>query len=95
MREVLGSFVQDADGLDEVRADLRRTAQFNTMRHRGDLAALETVANEQYPPETLARLVGWDASWVLEDPSDAGAARFLRELAQMLREVIDEVESPG
>ena len=39
----------------------------------------------------LARLVGWEGNWVLDDPSDAGAARFLRELAVMLREVIGEV----
>jgi hypothetical protein len=92
VREFLGSFVQDADGLDEVRADLRRTAHFNTTRHRGDLVALEAVVAGQYPPDTLARLVGWDGNWVLDDPSDAGAAQFLRDLAQMLREVIDEAE---
>nr|BFE76343.1 hypothetical protein GCM10020092_096440 [Actinoplanes digitatis] len=44
------------------------------------------------PPGTLARLVGWEANWVLDDPSDAGAARFLTDLAEMLREVIGEVE---
>ncbi|MEU4214697.1 hypothetical protein [Actinoplanes sp. NPDC026623] len=62
------------------------------MRHRGDLAALEAVAAEQHAPGTLARLVGWEANWVLDDPSDAGAAQFLRELAQLLREVIDDAE---
>ena len=92
VREFLGSFVLDADNLDEVRADLRRTAHFNTMRHHGDLAALEALLHEEHPPGTLARLVGWEANWVLDDPSDAGAAQFLRELAQMLREVIDEAE---
>ncbi|GID95938.1 hypothetical protein ACFQFC_18915 [Amorphoplanes digitatis] len=92
VREFLGSHVQDADGLDEVRADLRRTAHFGTVRHHGDLAALEAVVAEQHPPGTLARLVGWEANWVLDDPSDAGAARFLTDLAEMLREVIGEVE---
>lgn len=90
VREFLGSFVQDADGIGEVRDDLRRTAHFSTERHRGDLLALEAVAGGQFPPGTLARLVGWDGNWVLDDPSDAGAAQFLRELAQMVREVIDE-----
>jgi hypothetical protein len=92
VREFLGSHVLDADGLDEVRADLRRTAHFSTVRHRGDLAALEAVVVEQHPAGTLARLVGWEANWVLDDPSDAGAAQFLRELTQMLREVIEEAE---
>jgi len=36
------------------------------------------------PPESGAG----DANWVLDDPSDAGALAFLREVAQMLREVI-------
>jgi hypothetical protein len=92
VREFLTSFVLDAESLDEVRADLRRTAHFNTMRHHGDLAALDAVVAEQYPPGTLARLVGWEANWVLDDPSDAGAKQFLRELALMLREVIGEAE---
>jgi hypothetical protein len=92
VREFLGSHVLDADSLDEIRADLRRTALFNTARHHGDLAALEAVVAEQLPAGTLARLVGWEANWVLDDPSDAGAAQFLRDLAQMLRDVIDESE---
>jgi len=92
VREFLGSHVLDADGLDEVRADLVRTAHFNTLRHHGDLAALEAVIAEPHPPGTLARLVGWEANWVLDDPSDAGAAQFLRDLARMLRDVIDEAE---
>ncbi|MCU7729830.1 hypothetical protein ODJ79_39460 [Actinoplanes sp. KI2] len=92
VREFLGSYVLDADNLDEIRADLRRTASFNTMQHHGDLAALEAVVAEEHPPGTLARLVGWEANWVLDDPSDEGAARFLGELAQMVRDVIDEVE---
>jgi len=49
-------------------------------------------AEPQGPPGTLARLVGWDGNWVLDDPSDAGAAQFLRELAQLLRAVLDEAE---
>jgi len=92
VREFLGSHVLDADGLDEIRADLRRTAQFNTVRHHGDLAALEAVIRAEHPPGTLARLVGWEANWVLDDPSDAGATQFLRDLAQMLRDVIAETE---
>lgn len=91
VREFLGSHVLDAESLDEVRADLHRTAQFSTVRHRGDLAALEAVVTEQHPAGTLARLVGWEANWVLHDPSDAGAAQFLTELARLLREVIDEL----
>ncbi|MFI7547583.1 hypothetical protein [Actinoplanes sp. NPDC049599] len=92
VREFLSSHVVGADNLEEVRADLRRTAHFSTARHYGDLAALEAVVTEPQPPGTLARLVGWEANWVLEDPSDAGAAQFLRELRHLLRDVIDEAE---
>jgi hypothetical protein len=92
VREFLGGHVTDADGLDEIRADLELVAQTSTWGLHQDLAALEAVAAEQHAPGTLARMVGWEANWVLDDPSDAGAAQFLRELAQMLREVIDEAE---
>ncbi|AGL15215.1 hypothetical protein L083_1705 [Actinoplanes sp. N902-109] len=86
-----GGHVLDAGSLDEIRADLLQTAQVNTMPHRLDLAALEAVIAEPHPPGTLARLVGWEANRVLDDPSDAGAAEFLRQLACMLRDVLDEV----
>jgi hypothetical protein len=91
VRDFLGAEVADAESLDEIRADQRQLAQVSTRAIRRDLAALEAVlADPPSSPGTLARLVGWEANWVLDDPSDAGAARFLAELAQLLREVIDE-----
>lgn len=93
VREFLRDHVTDSDGLDEVRADLYLVAQVSTLGLRQDLTAIESLlAEPPSTPGTLARLVGWEANWVLDDPSDAGAARFLTDLAQMLREVIDEVE---
>lgn len=91
VRDFLRGHVMDTEGLDEVRADLKQVAQFDTVSLRQDLAAIESVLAEPPADGTLARLVGWDANWVLEDPSDAGAAAFLDELASMLRSVIDEV----
>jgi hypothetical protein len=35
-------------------------------------------------------MVAWEGNWVLDDPSDAGAIRFLGDLAQILRDVLDE-----
>ena len=90
VREFLLGHIADAESLDEVRARLRRIAQHNTRMHRRVLEALEAVIGESWPPNTMARLVGWDGNWVLDDPSDAGAVDFLRSLAGMLREVIDE-----
>jgi hypothetical protein len=89
VREFLGGHVADAQNLDEIRARLVRIAEYSTLLHRRVLGALEAVLATSWPQDTLARLVGWDGNWVLDDPSDAGAAQFLRDLAQMLREVID------
>jgi len=92
VREFLLGHVADAESLDEVSARLGRTAQHSTRMHRRVLGALESVLEVSWPPDVLARLVGWDGNWVLDDPSDARAAQFLRDLAQMLREVIDGAE---
>lgn len=92
VRDFLRGHVTDTDGLDEVRADLRQVAQIDTASLRQDLAAIESVLADPPSDGTLARLVGWDANWVLDDPTDAGAAVFLAELAQLLRAVIAETE---
>ncbi|WP_433302081.1 hypothetical protein ACQP2F_08020 [Actinoplanes sp. CA-030573] len=92
VREFLHGNVADAESLDEVRAHLRRLARSTTRMHHRVLTALETVLATSWPAGTLAQLVGWDGNWVLDDPSDVGAAVFLRGLADMLREVIGEVE---
>lgn len=91
VRDFLVGNVADAESIDEIRADQRQLAQVSTRAIRRDLAALEAVlAAPPSTPGALARLVGWEANWVLDDPSDAGAAQFLRELARLLREVLDE-----
>ena len=91
VREFLGANVADAESLDEIRADQRQLAQTSTRAVRRDLAALEAVlADPPAAPGSLARLVEWEGNWALDDPSDHGAAQFLQELAQLLREVLDE-----
>jgi hypothetical protein len=35
-------------------------------------------------------MVAREGNWVLDDPSDAAAATFLGDLAQMLREILEE-----
>ena len=92
VRDFLRGHVTDTEGLDEVRADLEQVAHFDTMSLRQDLVAIESVLAESHPDGTLARLVGWDANWVLDDPSDSGAAAFLEELGQIVRTVIAEAE---
>jgi hypothetical protein len=89
VRDFLGFKVADAENLDEIRADLRQTSQVSTRKLQRELAAFETVlADPPAAPGALARMVAWEGNWVLDDPSDAGAARFLGELAQMLRDAL-------
>lgn len=88
VREFVGAYLADADSLDEVRADLLRLARSNTRSLHRNLAGLDAYLAAQHPEGALARLVAWDGNWVLDDPSDAGAAAFLRELAAMLRAVL-------
>ncbi|WP_232234584.1 hypothetical protein [Actinoplanes sp. N902-109] len=91
VRGFLGFKVADAESLDEIRADLRQTAQVSTRKLRRELAAFEAVlADPPAVPGALARMVAWEGNWVLEDESDVGAARFLGELAQILRDVLAE-----
>ncbi|MFI7602925.1 hypothetical protein [Actinoplanes sp. NPDC049681] len=88
VRDFLRGHVTDADDMEEIRSGLQQVAQVSTRGLDQELAAVESVLAEPLPDGTLARLIGWDANWVLDDPSDAGAAAFLRELADMIREVL-------
>jgi hypothetical protein len=91
VRHFLRGYVADSDGLDEVRDEVRRSAQTNTHFLRLDLAAIESVLAETHAPGTLLRLVEGDGNrGLVDDPTDAGAAAYLRSLADLLREVIGE-----
>lgn len=93
VRAVLHGYVSDADSLDEVRADLQATAKENPFFLRQYLAALETILTEPQPAGTLLRLVEWDGNWGIDhNQTDAGAADFLRGLADMLRTVIEQAD---
>ncbi|MEU4215714.1 hypothetical protein [Actinoplanes sp. NPDC026623] len=96
VRDFLGANVADAENFDEIRADQLQLAQVSTRAIRRDLAALEALlADPPSSPGSLARLVGWEGNWVLDDPSDAAAAQFLRDLATVLRNVLDEASRTG
>lgn len=93
VRALLQSYVADTDGINEIRDGFATTAQYNAYFLTQDLAALEAVLTQDLPPGALFRLVSVDGSWPLDDdPTDAGAAGFLRELAGMVRDAIDEAE---
>ncbi|MFF5288760.1 hypothetical protein [Paractinoplanes globisporus] len=90
VRLFLGTEFGDSDSFAQVRGRFERQAQYNIRSHQRDLWALEAViANPPAEPGALSHIVAWDANWVLDDASDAAALEFLREIAQLLREVID------
>ncbi|MBL7256210.1 hypothetical protein [Paractinoplanes lichenicola] len=90
VRSLLQGYVEDSDGIDEIRNGLARTARRNTHFLRQELAAVESLLTAELPSGTLFRLVAVNGGWDLDhDPTDAGAAVFLRELAGWVREAID------
>ncbi|MBW6439321.1 hypothetical protein KZ829_36920 [Actinoplanes hulinensis] len=91
VRDMLQTYVEDAEDLDEVRRELRDTTNFSTFYLHQYLAAFETILSEPQPPGTLLRLVAWDANWGMgENATDEAAAVFLREIAEMIRDAIRE-----
>ncbi len=90
VRDFLQSFLGDALDLDEARTTLRMLAQTNTRSIHLALDSIEQVVADPMMESELARLVGWDGNWVLEDPSNAGAKVFLQEVADMLRDILDD-----
>jgi hypothetical protein len=93
VRSFLRGELSDADGLDEVRADLTQMAQHNIDTLRGDLRALEALIADPPGEDELMKLVGWDANWVIDEPSGPNALAWLRELARLVRDVLDDVET--
>lgn len=92
VRSLLRSHVADTDGWGEIRGELEMTSQHSTRPLRQGIEAIDAILTQELPPGTLLRMVAGDASWPLDDdPTDAGAAAFLRELAALIRSVLDEV----
>lgn len=93
VRDLLRSYVLGADGIEEIRSEFTDSAQTTTRFLRQDLAAIESVLAADLPAGTLLRLVEDDGNWGLDhDPTDAGAAAFLREIADVLRSVVGPVD---
>ncbi len=59
------------------------------------LAGIELLlADPSVEQGTLSDLVAWQANWVLDDPSDEGAKVWLREVAEMVRELLGDKQPP-
>jgi len=91
VRSLLLSHVADTDGWGEVHGEVEMTAQHSGRPLRQGLEAIDAVLAADLPPGTLLRMVAGDAGWPLDDdPTDAGAAEFLREFAGLIRSVLAE-----
>ena len=96
-RAFLRSRFADAESLDEVRRDIAQSAVSDSRRLITVLQVIEDLLRTPpEPPGTLLQLVAWDANWSVEDETDAGAAGFLAELADILRQALrDRGRLPG
>jgi hypothetical protein len=91
VRSLLHGHVADGRGWSGVRDELEMTSQHSTRSLRQGVDAIEATLVEKLPPGTLLRLVAGEAGWPLDDdPTDAGAADFLQDLADLIRSVLDE-----
>ena len=70
---------------------MARAARLNAGSVLRPAFAIEALVTQRHPTGTLATLVAVDGNCVLEDDrSDDAAARWLRSLAGMIREVVAE-----
>ncbi|GAA1344156.1 hypothetical protein [Saccharothrix algeriensis] len=96
VRSFLRGYLADADGLDDVRAELARTAQVNRETVRRNAVAIDSLLADPPPPGVLAALVAVDGNWVLDDEtSDTAAAAWLAGLADLVREVLEPGGATG
>jgi hypothetical protein len=56
--------------------------------------AIEGLLADPPAPGTLARLVAWDGNRVLDDLSDEGAAKWLRDMVEFIRGLLGASEPP-
>ncbi|WP_250036065.1 hypothetical protein [Paractinoplanes maris] len=90
---LLRGHVADTDGDDEIRDELMTTARHSTRSLRRAVVAVDVVLAEQQPPGTLIFMVADDGGRALDDPTDRGAAEFLRRLADWTRAAVEAAEA--
>jgi hypothetical protein len=88
-------FLDASDSFQEFIDGVKQTADINPLSAMEKLNALERLLAD--PPKeegALAHMVAWRANWVLDDPSDEGAMKWLREVAEAIREVLGDRAPP-
>ena len=94
-RRFLSFYFCDADGWNEAVEHIADFAKQRPNVISDDLKGIELfLANPPQEEGVLANLVAWEANWVLEDPSDEGAKKWLREVAETVREILGDDAPP-
>jgi hypothetical protein len=88
-RDFLMHYVHDSD-YELLERDVRGMMKVNPNVIVQAVEAIEALLTTPQPPETLYKLVAYDANWMLEDDSEAGASAWLRDLANRLRQWLGE-----
>jgi len=94
-RKFLRAYIAESGSLDEVRSEIRQMLNLNPRNILAALNALESLLAD--PPAekgTLSYLVAVDANWPLDDPSDAGAMIWMRELVATIRDTLGDQQPP-
>jgi hypothetical protein len=91
--DLAAGYLAAGDSLKEVIDHVRGKAAYNIRAVRRELAAVERVLAEPQSEGVLAYIVAWRGNWVLDDPSDTGAAAFLAQLADYMRAAVSEIEA--
>lgn len=94
-RNFVHHFFSD-DSWEEAREDIARRSVEYPRTVLAGLAGIEgLLANPPAEQAVLYNLVMWDANKGLDDdPTDEGAAAWLREVAEMVREVLGDKQPP-
>lgn len=76
--------------MQEVAEDIESLANTHPHTIRRYLLNLEVVLASELPPGQLLDLVLWDANIGLENPTDEAAANWLKELANLMRGILEK-----
>lgn len=93
-RNFLQTYFSD-NSLPEARQQMNSMMTVNIRPLLAGLTGIEALlSNPPTEKGVLSHLVAYDANWVLDDPSDEGAKVWLREIAELIREVLGDKQPP-
>jgi hypothetical protein len=80
--------------LDAVRKDLANTVAITPRSVIRGLQSIESLLQNPPPEGTLLDLVTWQANHPLDDPSEENAREWLRQMAELVRDVLGDLQPP-